>query len=125
MRNFQKGGKLKHVMQSKPFLIFLGVIILAFIFSIFGFMSKMEETIKNRKLVEDKIASLEESKEKLSSDIANLKTQEGVEENIRDKFGLAKDGENMIIITDDKSTAENNTNTGSPSFLSFFKNLFK
>ena len=125
MRNFQKGGKLKHVMQSKPFLIFWGVIILAFIFSIFGFMSKMEETIKNKKIVEDKIAELEKSKEKLSSDITSLQTQEGVEENIRDKFGLAKDGENMIMITDDKSVPETNTNADSGGFLNFFKNLFK
>jgi cell division protein FtsB len=125
VRNFQKGGKLKHVMQSKPFLIFLGVVILAFIFSIFGFMNKMEETIKNKKIVEDKIAELEKSKEKLSSDITSLQTQEGVEENIRDKFGLAKDGENMIMITDDKSVPETNTNADSGGFLNFFKNLFK
>lgn len=112
-------------MQSKPSLIFLGIIILAFIFSMFSFVGKMEETAKNKKIVEDKIAELEKSKAKLSSDINSLKTEAGVEESIRNKFGLAKDGENMIMITEDKNLPETQSQTDSSGFFSFLKNLFK
>ena len=125
MRSFQKRGKLRQVMQSKLFLIFLGVVIIVFSFSIFSFMNKMEETVKNKKIIEDKIAELEKSKEKLNSDIAKLRTESGIEENIREKFGLAKEGENMILIVDDKNSPQTQKPPDSPWFFSFFDNLFK
>ncbi len=124
MRSFQQKGKLKNIVQSKVFLIFLGIVILAFIYSMFGFVSKMEETGRNKKIVEDKVAELQKSKEKLSSDITSLQTQKGVEEDIREKFGLAKEGESMIMITDDNTSTPTKSENSS-GFFSFFKNLFK
>ncbi|PIR69020.1 hypothetical protein COX93_00880 [Candidatus Nomurabacteria bacterium CG_4_10_14_0_2_um_filter_30_12] len=125
MRNFQKKGRFENIMQSKPFLIFFGVLILFFIFSMFGFMNKMEDTSKNRKIVEDKILELEKSKEKLNSEISKLKTEKGVEESIREKFGLAKEGENMILVVDEKNSLIEGKKTNSNGFFSFLKNLFK
>ncbi len=125
MASFQKKGKFKQVMQSKPFLVFLGVLILIFIYSIFGFVNKMQDTVKNRELVEEKITELEKSKEKFNSDISKLKTENGVEENIREKFGLVKDGENMILVIDDKNKTEGENKPNSQGFFSFLKNWFK
>ncbi len=125
MKSFQKKRRLEHVMQSKTFLIFLGILILVFAFSMFSFVNKMEETSKNKKIIEDKITELEKSKEKLNSDINELKTSQGVEENIREKFGLAKEGENMVIIVDDKNKAENVMKDNSGGFFNTIKNWFK
>lgn len=125
MRSFQKKERLKHIMQSKFFLMFLSIIILAFIYSMFSFINKMEETSKNRKIVENKIAELEKSKEKLNSDIIKLKTGKGIEESIREKFGLAKEGENMILIIDDKNSTEPQGKSDTSWFSSFFQSLFK
>lgn len=125
MRSFQKNGRFKHIIQSKTSLIFLGIVIIVFIYSMFGFIGKMEETIKNRKIIEDKIAELEQSKEKFNTDINNLKTDKGVEESIRDKFGLAKEGENLIMITDDKNSPDTQKDTKNSGFFSFITNLFK
>ncbi|MFA5936299.1 MAG: septum formation initiator family protein [Candidatus Paceibacterota bacterium] len=112
-------------MQSKPFLVFLGVAIIAFFFSMFSLMNKMEETSKNRKIIEDKIAELEKSKEQFNSEITKLKTGEGIEESIREKFGLAKEGENMILVVDEKNSSEEQKKADSSGFLFFLKNLFK
>jgi len=125
MRSFQKSRKLKYIMRSKLFLMFLGIVIFAFIYSMFGFVDKMEETSKNRKIVEDKIIELEKSKEKLNSEIVKLKTEKGVEESIREKFGLAKEGENMIMVIDDKNSAEIQEEPDSGSFWSIIKGWFK
>lgn len=125
MRNFQKNGRLKHLMQSKTFLIFFGIIIIIFFHSMFGFVGKMEETIKNKKIVEDKIIELEKSKEKLNSDIVKLKTDKGIEENIREKFGLVKEGENMILVVEDKNLKKEQRETNSADFWSWFRGLFK
>ena len=87
-------------------------------------MNKMSVTRENRKIAENKVAQLEKEKEKLASDINKLKSQNGIEENIRDKFGLAKEGEGLIVILDDKNTAET-SKENSGGFFSFLKNWFE
>jgi len=124
MRNFQEKRGIRHIMQSRLILVFLGVIILVFAWSVIQLVSKAEETAKNKNIAEDKIAELQKGKEKLSSDIAKFQTEKGIEENIREKFGLAKEGENMIVIIEDKNLPEKEEVESNASF-SFFRNLFK
>ena len=125
MKNFQKNKEIKDFLQSKVFLIFLTITLFIFIWNIIGVIGKLRETSKNKKIAEDKITELTKEKERLNSDIQKLSTQKGVEESIRDKFGLAKQGEGVIIIVDDKNSSTNNTEVKSNGFFSFFKNLFK
>jgi cell division protein FtsB len=125
MRNFQEKRTLRHIMRSRPFLILLSIILLVFAWKVFGFWGKMQETASNRQIIEDKIIALQQQKEKLSQDIAKLKTEKGVEENIRDKFGLTKEGEGMIVIVNEKPSLEASTGNESGGFFSFLKNLFR
>jgi len=124
MRNFEQKKGWRNIAESKPVLALLGIVILVFTWNILNFWKKMEETADNKKLAEAKVAGLTEDKEKLSSDIGTLETEEGKERIFRENYGLAKDGEDLIVIVDDKP------NPASPqsrlnSFFSFFKNLFK
>ena len=61
----------------------------------------------------------------LSSEIERLKTKDGIEEEIRNKFNVVKPGEHLVVIVDDASTSKNETtkqNTGWwGSFLGWFK----
>jgi cell division protein FtsB len=125
MKNYQKDRRLRNIMQSKPVLIILGIIILVFAWNILGFWNKMQETAKNKKVLEDKIAELQQRKNDISSEINSLKTDEGKEKVFRENMGLAKDGEGMIVITEDKTESESPKNASSAGFFSFFKNLFK
>ena len=124
MKNFQQKRGFKNIIHSRPVLIFLGVLLLFFAWGVIGFMNKMYVTMENKEIAQKKVATLEAEKEKLSSSIARLKTQEGVEESIRDKFGLAKDGEGLIVVVEDKSGAVKKESSFS-GFFSFFKNWFK
>jgi cell division protein FtsB len=106
MRNFQKRqrhSEWKNILESRIVLIFLGALLLLFIWGIVGFMNKMKITIQNRKIAEVKMVELEKQKEKLTSDINRLNTSSGVEASIREKFGLVKDGEGEIVIVEDKT----------------------
>ena len=105
---------------------FLGFLVLFFAWSVIGFLVKMEATRENRKLIEAKVVQLEEEKEKLSADIEKLKTDEGKEQSIREKFGLAKEGEGQIVIIEDKNkTEEENKKFGGFFSFLFFWNWFK
>jgi cell division protein FtsB len=111
-------------MQSKPVLILLGLLVLFFAWNILGFWNKMQETEKNKKIAEDKITSLQQQKDQLSSKINSLNTEEGKEAFIRGNYDLVKQGEGEIIIMDD----QNPPPVPKPAlsgFFGFLKNIFK
>ena len=123
MRSFQEKKRWRNLAQSWPALALLCVLALFFAWSVFGFWGKMEGTKKNRQLAEEKVAELEDKKARLSADIEKLSTEEGIEENIREKFGLAREGEGVIIIADDEKEAKEEAKSG--GFFNWLKNLFR
>ena len=106
MRNFQEKRRLNRFFQSTPILAFLAILVLIFAWGVFGFMGKMSATSDNKQVAAVKLAELEDKKQRLNGEIARLETEGGVEENIREKFGLAKAGEGLIVVVDDKNKVE-------------------
>ncbi|MEX2029016.1 MAG: septum formation initiator family protein [Candidatus Paceibacterota bacterium] len=128
MKNFQRKKGWSSILRSRPVLMLLGILVLFFAWNVFGFIGKMEITRENRKIAENRVGELESEKEKLSADIARLETEEGIEENIREKFGLVREGEGLIIVIEDKNAPqiEVEENTGGIfSLFYFWKNWFK
>jgi len=124
MRNFQQKRNWRNLMQSKPVLILLGFLVLLFAWNILGFWNKMQETAKNKKMAEDKITSLQQQKDQLSSKINSLNTEEGKEAFIRENYDLVKAGEGEIVIVNDPNSPPAPT-PNSSGFFGFLKNLFK
>ncbi len=124
MKNFQRKRDWRNILSSRPVVVVLGIIVIFFAWGVFGFMGKMQVTIENRQIAEKKLAELQKEKAKLSTDIAKLNTPSGVEASIREKFGLAKEGEGLIVVVDDTPAPTPEKSSGS-GFFSFFTNLFK
>ncbi|MFA6177393.1 MAG: septum formation initiator family protein [Candidatus Paceibacterota bacterium] len=124
MRNFQEKRGWRNIVQSKPFLILFGIVILFFSWNVFTFWNKMQETVKNKKIVEDKIALLEKQKGEISSEINSLNTIEGKEKFFRENLGLVKEGEGVTVVVEDKNPPITSKPISS-GFWSFFTNLFK
>jgi cell division protein FtsB len=124
MRNFQEKKGLKYFLQSKPVLVLLFLVVIVFTWNIISLTKKLQETYKNKKIQEAEISNLEKRKEKLSSDIEKLGTDKGKEEMIRENFGLVKEGENVIVIVEDKNQVKTPVEKKENSFFSFFKRLF-
>lgn len=128
MRNFQQKKGLKYYMRSKPVLILLAIIVILFAWKVIGLTIKLQETYKNKNIEQTKISDLETRKEDLTSKINKLNTDKGKEEIIRENFGMVKEGEQMIVIVDDKSqiaTSSQSQQKGLLGFFSWFKNLFR
>lgn len=125
MRNYERKITWRKVAESKPVLILLGVMILIFAWSVLRFWNKMQETGENKKAVEEKVAALRDKKEKLRADIQSLNTEEGKEEFFRENYGLAKEGEQMIIVVEEKKPPETPKKSPLSSFFSFFTDWFK
>ncbi len=124
MRNFQEKKGWKYYLHSKLVLTLLFILLLLFAWNVFGLIGKLEDTYKNRKSEEAKITDLEKRKAQLSSDIEKLNTDKGKEEVIRQNFGLAKEGEQLIVIVDDKNKTASVPQPEN-GFLSWLKNIFK
>ncbi len=127
MINFQKKRGWKNIAQSRPVLALLGFVVLVFAYGVIGFMGKMQVTIENRKIAENKISELEAQKKELSAETAKLKTVSGIEASIREKYPVAKDGEGVIVIVEDKNEPKvvKQSPWGFSSFLTFWNNWFK
>lgn len=124
MRDFKRKKGIGKFFESKLTLFLLFIFLILFAWNVFGFISKMSETTRNKKIAERKVLELEEMKEKLTEDINSLNTEKGQEESIREKFGFVKEGEEVIVIVEER-TEVNKEEKKENKFLNFLRNWFK
>jgi cell division protein FtsB len=123
MRDFQQKKRWRNIVESWPVLILLCILLLFFAWGIIGLLGRMQTTRENRKLAENRLTELEKKKEIFSGDVAKLGSQEGIEENIRERFPVVKEGEGLIVVVDDKNKAPQpkEEKEGFFSFLLFWR----
>ncbi len=103
MRQFekkQKTAKIKDIIFSVPFIVILGVACALSINATWDVYKKVCDTEKNVVAVTEKYDELKIRESELTEKIESLETPLGVETEIREKFGLVKEGEEMIVIVD-------------------------
>jgi len=106
MRDFQHKSPLRKIAESKPALAIIAGILIFSMWNLAVFWRKMIETEKNKELAEERAAVLEESKKNLEAQVSKLQTERGVEEVLREDFGLSREGEGVIIIVDEEGEGE-------------------
>ncbi len=119
MLDIQQKRKLRSVMYHRVTLGVLAVLTLLMIHSTWKVNKKKVSSQEMRKLAEERVDDLNRRKNDLSNKIDQLGTVSGIEEEIRSKFSVAKDGEKMVVVVEqNKKTA---TSTGKEtSFLRKF-----
>jgi len=75
-------------------------ILVFFAYNMVGLIEKERETAKKKELKLVEIESLRAREESINKDIEKLKTEDGVEETIREKYQVVKEGEKMVVIVD-------------------------
>lgn len=111
--------------------IFLAVLFLLFIYfayKVFLLARKYRESVNNKEIVSNELVNLVERKDALAKDIAKMRTKEGIEEIIRNKYQVVKKGEKMVVIVGEDNDSSLNKNMGSPTshnFWKWLKNIFK
>ena len=101
MREFQQRKMFRSLMYSKLAIFLLLVVFLFFIFSIIGVYGKNRKATGKNNEVESELNELRKKKDYFESEIDRLNTNAGAEEELRDKFQIAKPGERVLIIVDD------------------------
>ena len=123
MHENRKRNNFKKIMRAPGVLLVVIVFSIILIGSTVSMASKSLETSKRKNLAEQEIKELALQKSELEREINNLQTEEGQEKIIRDKFRVTKDGEELVVVVDDKKDSIPTSNDS--KFIQFFKNIFK
>ncbi len=119
MKKFEAKKQIKSKIYSKTTLIILIFIIILLIKGVFVLYLRNKESIEVRDGSEAKLLSLENRRNTLSAEIEKLNKDDGVEEEIREKFNVAKPGEKVVIIVPEEEA------TTTPEKKGFFSSLWQ
>jgi cell division protein FtsB len=104
MRELQKRQIIKKRIYSLPVLVILIIVVSIALKGTYGVFKKRQESAERIVSLEKKITSLEVRNEDLKDYIERLDTREGIDEEIKEKFSVTKEGEEVAVIVDPRTT---------------------
>lgn len=104
MLDFQQKWRFKTVMYSKGMRIFLVVVALYSLFSAYMVYEKKRQSDKDVHEAELRLLALSAKETTLLQEIDHLQTDEGLEAEIRSKYSVAKEKEQVVVLVEDEPT---------------------
>jgi cell division protein FtsB len=104
MLDFQQKRKIRSLMYNRVTIILLFFVLLIVIHSTWRVYSKKNDSEEARIISQKNVDNLNTRSIELQTKIERLSTQQGIEEEVRSKFNVAKPNENMVIIVQDESS---------------------
>ncbi len=101
------------LVYSKVTILITVFFIIVLIPGVYGIYKKVSESEKDRKAAERELADLETREQMLVLKVDRGNTDRGLEEQIREKYNVAKEGESVIVLVDKPiaaSTTQNEAN---------------
>lgn len=124
MLEFQEKRKLKNLLYSKITLVVLIVFIVFLLNAVWGVYKKQDLAKENMTKTAATFDGLHAREKMLSSEIERLKTENGTEAEIREKYGLVKPGEEVIVVTDNDTATDSTTTSADTGFWQGILNWF-
>lgn len=122
MLDFQKKKKIRKILYS-PFvlitLFIITILISSGVVSVYKKAKLSEENLEREKRELERLAVREKT---LTSSINYLKTDQGIENEIRTKFRAVREGEKVVVIIDSQQSTTSVINTSTTT--SFWYRLF-
>ncbi len=124
MLDFRERSQLRRAIYAKPTILALAVLMVITLRGAWGMYQKDQEATIRRDKATAELVLLQIREKQLNDDIARLSTERGQEEEIRNRFMVAKEGEKVIIVTTPERETEHTvtvTDTPKPSFMDKLK----
>ena len=99
----QEKKKFHQIVYSRPTLVLLAVLLVVTLNSTWKMYEKASLAREQKNRLENELESLKARELDLQAKIANLKTERGLEEEIRGRFSVAKNGESVVVVVDPSS----------------------
>jgi cell division protein FtsB len=123
MREFQEKRKFKKIIYSGWLQIFLGIVLLALIFSTVKVYKKSRISADKAEEIKEEMAKLEKRNAELAAEAARLESESGEDGEIRKRFDVAKPGEKILVIVDKNS--EDVKINGAENNVGFFPGIWR
>ncbi len=120
----QKRKRTQEIIFSIPALFILGVITILMMIAVWNIYVKSKETQENLDRITSVYDELHTRELELGASVNGLETSFGVESEIRDKYGLAREGEEVVVIIDDQAVGVDKKDQEKKSFWQKIKSLF-
>ena len=123
MLDFKRKSKFRKILYTRGLIILLGIFVLFLGNAAWNAYQKYSIAKKNRDNAVMELKKLQERGEKLQEDLGLLSTEKGIESELRRRFNIVKEGEDVIVIIDNKDAevADKNKSNGGSNI--FFKKL--
>jgi cell division protein FtsB len=108
MRRFFRKKSI-HKLYSWPVLVILLAFLVSALYWTWGAYQKRAASLEALGGTKRVWEQYKDREAKLTEDIDKLETSRGLEEEIRERFSVAKEGEKMAIIVDDRNSVEETT----------------
>lgn len=105
----RKPKKIERVVLSLPFLFIVAALVVLVAISAFKMYQTSQGTEETVERLEEERDELTVRQKQLVNTTANLSTQRGIEEEIREKFSVVKEGERVIVLVDDPDASATST----------------
>ena len=106
VREFSQKRKIRRMLYSPLSLIILSIILFFIAKGSFGVYQKYSLSKNELNNSEKELSTLQEKKDNIFAKVEKLETETGIEREIRSKFDVAREGEKMIVIVEDKVKEE-------------------
>ena len=120
MFDFQEKKNIRRFFYAKPTIVIIFAIIVLSVNSTYKMYKKAAETRGEKNISFNENKALEERKNELLVRIGELKTERGLEEEIRNKFRVVKSGEEVVIVVESKEAIAGAVFASGTSTVSWF-----
>ena len=100
MTQNQSKNSLNKIIYSKVMVTVLLIFLVLLSYSVFSLYKKRNEALTKARAAQTELSRAKAKQEQIDSSLDKLSTPEGIEDAIRDKFQVVKDGEELIVVTD-------------------------
>lgn len=111
MLDFQQKRKIKSLAYNRVTLVILFIVVLLVMRSTWVVYKKKQSSQETRNLIQKNVEELRLRSEEIRQKISKLDTVTGIEEEIRLKFNVIKNDENVVIIVDEDNSVASTTDS--------------
>ena len=112
---FQERKKIRKILYSKASISVLFLIVILSADGAWNIYQKAEIARAERDAAFKALTDIQARKVELESSLARLRSEQGVEADVRGKFTVAKPGEDVVVVVDDNMKKSENSEASSPS----------
>jgi len=109
MRELESKQKIRRWVYSTPVLVLLLALLVVLFKGTLGIWEKERESASRVEDLTGKMAEVTMRNQELESSLTRLSTDEGIRDEIREKFDVSAEGEYMVVIVDPRAETATST----------------